>query len=110
MTPKPLRSVEEAAIMLAETRSTLYPVHQGGNVSLPIIRIGRRIRIPRRSVERLVDGLPVMPPEELPETITHPSMWMRPQADAERDLAPAEDRASGHSPVRSVEASISVRR
>ena len=86
-TPKPLLSVEEAAILLGETRSTLYRSINEGTFPLPIFRIGRRIRIPRRSVERLLDGLPVMPLEELRETNTHPSVWMPPQADPQR--APA---------------------
>lgn len=77
--------------MLGETRSTLYRSIREGTFPLPIFRIGRRIRIPRRSVERLLDGMPVTPLEELPGTIPHSSMWMRPQADPERDLAPAED-------------------
>ena len=50
--PKPLLSVEEAAVLLGETRSTLYRSIKAGTFPLPIFRIGRRIRIPRRSVER----------------------------------------------------------
>ncbi len=77
--------------MLGETRSTLYRSIKEGTFPLPIFRIGRRIRIPRRSVQRLLDGLPVMPLEELSGALTHPSIWMRPQTDPERDLAPPED-------------------
>ena len=91
MTPKPLLSVEEAASLLGETRSTLYRSIKEGTFPLPIFRIGRRIRIPRRSVERLLDGLPVTPLEELPGAISHPSIWMRPQADSETAPASPED-------------------
>jgi excisionase family DNA binding protein len=55
---KPLLSVEEAAILLGETRSTLYRAVKDGTLPLPVYTIGRRLRIPRRAVERLVAGLP----------------------------------------------------
>lgn len=61
--PRPLLSVEETAILLGETRSTLYRALKAGTSPLPVFRIGSRIRIPRRAVERLVDGLdPEQPP------------------------------------------------
>ena len=62
--PKPLLSVEEADDLLGENRSTLYWAIKGGTFPLPIFRIGQRIRIPRRSVERLLAGLPLIPPED----------------------------------------------
>ena len=55
--PKPLLSVEEAAVLLGETRSTLYRALKAGTLPFPVFRIGSRIRIPRRAVERLIDGL-----------------------------------------------------
>jgi excisionase family DNA binding protein len=54
---KPLLSVEETAILLGETRSTLYRALKAGTLPLPVFRIGSRIRIPRRAVESLIDGL-----------------------------------------------------
>ncbi len=54
--PKPLLSVEEAAILLGETRSTLYRAIKDGNFPIPVHRIGSRIRIPRRSIERFLAG------------------------------------------------------
>jgi excisionase family DNA binding protein len=54
---KPLLSVEETAILLGETRSTLYRAIQAGTLPLPVYTIGGRIRIPRRAVERLIDGI-----------------------------------------------------
>jgi excisionase family DNA binding protein len=62
--PRPLLSVEEASVLLGVTRSTLYRAIKAGTFPLPVFQIGRRVRIPRRSVERLVAGLPVFPPEE----------------------------------------------
>lgn len=60
--PKPLLSVEETAILLGETRSTLYRAIKDGNFPIPVHRIGRRIRIPRRSVERFLAGeTPIVP-------------------------------------------------
>jgi excisionase family DNA binding protein len=73
--PKPLLSVEEAAVLLGETRSTLYRAIKAGSFPLPIFRIGQRIRIPRRSVERLLAGLPLIPPEDVHQTLSHPTMW-----------------------------------
>jgi len=80
--PKPLLSVEEAAVRLGETRSTLYRSIKAGTFPLPIFRIGQRIRIPRRSVERLLAGLPLTPPEDASVTLSHPSMWSRNQLDS----------------------------
>lgn len=54
--PKPLLSVEETAILLGETRSTLYRAVKAGTLPLPMFRIGCRIRIPRSAVERLIAG------------------------------------------------------
>src|SRR5664280_2860168 len=79
--PKPLLSVEEAAVLLGETRSTLYRAIKAGSFPLPIFRIGQRIRIPRRSVERLLAGLPLTPPEDARVTLSHPSMWSGNQLD-----------------------------
>ena len=54
--PKPLLSVEETAVLLGETRSTLYRAVKAGTLPLPMFRIGSRIRIPRSAVERLIAG------------------------------------------------------
>jgi excisionase family DNA binding protein len=91
--PKPLLSVEEAAALLGETRSTLYRAIKAGSFPLPIFRIGQRIRIPRRSVERLLAGLPLTPPEQGSATLSHPSMWPRNQLDpaGAPDAAAPED-------------------
>ena len=61
--PRPLLSVEETAILLGETRSTPYRALKAGTLPLPVFRIGSDFRIPRRAVERLIEGLD---PEELP--------------------------------------------
>lgn len=87
-TPKPLLSVEEAALLLGETRSTLYRSIKAGDFPLPIFRLGRRIRIPRRSVERLLAGLPLTPPEESDVDRSHPSSWWGDQPEREGTLAP----------------------
>jgi excisionase family DNA binding protein len=54
---RPLLSVEETAVLLGETRSTLYRALKAGTFPLPVFHIGSRIRIPRRAVERLIEGL-----------------------------------------------------
>jgi excisionase family DNA binding protein len=63
-TPKPFLSVEETAILLGETRSTVYRAVKAGTFPLPVLRIGSRIRIPRSAVERLIAG--VAPEESVP--------------------------------------------
>ncbi len=40
---RPLLSVEETAILLGETRSTLYRALKAGTFPLPVFRIGSRI-------------------------------------------------------------------
>lgn len=52
---KPLVSVEEAATSWAEPLS-LYRAIKIGSVPLPVLTIGRRYRIPRAAVERLING------------------------------------------------------
>jgi excisionase family DNA binding protein len=54
--PKPLISVEQAAELLGQSRSSVYRAIAKGELPLPLLRIGGRYRIPRISVERLVDG------------------------------------------------------
>lgn len=57
---KPLLSVEQTAVLLGESRSALYRSIERGDFPLPVFRINGRLRIARRSVERLIDGvLPV---------------------------------------------------
>lgn len=53
---KPLLSVDEAALLMGETRSTLYRAIRAGTLPLPVHLIGRRLKIPRRAVERLLEG------------------------------------------------------
>jgi excisionase family DNA binding protein len=79
---RPLLSVEEAAVLLGVTRSTLYRAIKAGTFPLPVFRIGQRVRIARRSVDRLIAGLPLPSPEEpsaadsssSKETGTHPAI------------------------------------
>jgi excisionase family DNA binding protein len=58
MATKPLLSIEETAILLGETRSTLYRAIKAGSLPLPVYTIGRRLRVPRLAVDRLLAGLP----------------------------------------------------
>lgn len=72
-TPRSLLSVEEASVLLGVTRSTLYRAIKAGTFPLPVFRIGQRSRIPRRSVDRLIAGLPLPPPEEESPDVPPPS-------------------------------------
>lgn len=51
---RPLLSVEDAAVLLGETRSTLYRAIKAGTLPLPVFQIGARMRIPRKAVEQLL--------------------------------------------------------
>ncbi len=51
-----LLSVEEAATLLGIDRATCYRAIRNDKLPVPIVRLGGRIRIPRRAVERLLDG------------------------------------------------------
>jgi len=53
---KPLLSVEEAAELLGQSRSSLYRAIGRGDLPLPLVTINGRYRIPRVAVERLIDG------------------------------------------------------
>jgi excisionase family DNA binding protein len=53
---KPLISVEEAAQLLGQSRSTLYRAIGNSSLPLPVLKIGGRYRIARVAVERLIDG------------------------------------------------------
>jgi excisionase family DNA binding protein len=60
---KPLLSVDETATLLGENRSTIYRAIKAGTLPLPVFVIGRRLRIPRLAVERLISGLPPLSAE-----------------------------------------------
>jgi predicted DNA-binding transcriptional regulator AlpA len=53
---KPLLSVEETAIVLGQSRSSIYRAIERGDLPLPVFTINGRLRIARRSVDRLLDG------------------------------------------------------
>lgn len=56
---KPLLSVEEAAELLGQSRSSLYRAISRGDLPLPVVTNGR-YRIPRLAVDRLLAGDPVV--------------------------------------------------
>ena len=51
-TPRPTLTVEEAAALLGIGRNTAYQAAANGE--LPVIRIGRRLLIPRAALDRLL--------------------------------------------------------
>lgn len=53
---KPLLSVEDTAVLLGQSRSSIYRAIDRGDLPLPVFTINGRLRIPRRAVERLLDG------------------------------------------------------
>ena len=57
---KPLLSVDEVSILLGQSRSSVYRSIQRGDLPLPMFKLNGRLRVPRRAVERLIEGdLPV---------------------------------------------------
>lgn len=53
---KPLLSVEETAVLLGESRSSIYRSIERGDFPLPVFRLNGRLRVSRRAVERLMEG------------------------------------------------------
>lgn len=53
---KPLLSVDEVAILLGQSRSSIYRSIERRDLPLPIFKLNGRWRVPRRAVERLLDG------------------------------------------------------
>ena len=54
--PRPLLSVDEVAILLGASRSSIYRSIERGDLPLPVFKINGRLRIARRAVERLLAG------------------------------------------------------
>ena len=52
--PGPVLTVNEAAVYLRISRSLAFTAVRDG--TLPSVRIGRRILVPRRQLEALLDG------------------------------------------------------
>ena len=60
--PHPLIGVEEAALMLGQSRSSLYRALQHGDVPFPVFRINGRYRVQRRAIESIISGEATPPP------------------------------------------------
>src|SRR5258708_1925347 len=55
-TARAFLSVEETAVLLGLSRSTLYRSLQRGDFPVPAVQVNGRIRVPRKAVERLIEG------------------------------------------------------
>lgn len=53
---RPLLSVEDTGILLGQSRSSIYRAIERGDLPVPVFTINGRLRIARRSVERLLAG------------------------------------------------------
>ncbi len=51
LSTKPLLSVEDTAILLGQSRSSIYRAIERGDLPVPTFTINGRRRIPRRAVE-----------------------------------------------------------
>jgi helix-turn-helix protein len=61
--PIPFLTVVEAAAVLRVGRTVAYQqarlyLATGGREGLPVVRLGRQLRVPRYALERLMEGLP----------------------------------------------------
>jgi hypothetical protein len=99
-------TVVEAARLLRIGRTSAYLLAQrwlysDGRDGLPVVRVGRLLRVPRRALERLAGGelTPVpAPPSESP-AVSVPSTATATEAPAEDDvLSNAEARTRDHAP------------
>ena len=61
---KPLLSVDEVAILLGASRSSVYRSIERGDLPLPVFKINGRLRIARAAVERLLAGETPLGPRE----------------------------------------------
>jgi len=53
---KPLLSVDEVAVLLGTSRTSVYRSIERGDLPMPVFKINGRLRIARRAVERLLSG------------------------------------------------------
>jgi excisionase family DNA binding protein len=53
-----LLSVDEAAVLLGQSRASVYRAIERGDLPVPVFTINGRLRIARRAIERLIDGEP----------------------------------------------------
>jgi len=50
-------SIEETSVLLGISRATLYRSVQRGDFPVPVVQLNGRLRVPRRAVERLMEGI-----------------------------------------------------
>lgn len=55
-TARAFLSVEETAVLLGVSRSTLYRSLRRGDFPAPVVQLNGRLRVPRRAIERLIEG------------------------------------------------------
>jgi excisionase family DNA binding protein len=51
-------SVDEASVLLGQSRASLYRAIERGDLPVPVFTINGRLRIARRAIERLLEGEP----------------------------------------------------
>jgi excisionase family DNA binding protein len=65
-------SIEEASVLLGISRATLYRSVQRGDFPVRVVHINGRLRVPRRSLERLMDGIDPVPQVGVTDGFTSP--------------------------------------
>ncbi len=64
---RPVLSAEEAFAILGIDKSTGYKAIRDGHFPVPVLRIGRLIRVPTLALRRLLQGDPPTAPTHAPE-------------------------------------------
>jgi excisionase family DNA binding protein len=63
-----LLSLEDTALVLGIGRSTIYRAVRDGNVPFPVHRIGGKWYVPKRALQRFLDGEEQVPEEDVADT------------------------------------------
>jgi hypothetical protein len=96
-----LLTVEEAGKFLRIGRGLAYQlarrnVETSGREGLPVIQLGRRLLVPKRQVERILNGQAtpeISAPSNADQPIAQPKRRRRPTVGAQLALLPTEDKA-----------------
>jgi excisionase family DNA binding protein len=63
-----LLSLEDTALVLGIGRSTIYRAVRDGKVPFPVHRIGGKWYVPKRALQRFLDGEEQVPEEDVADT------------------------------------------
>jgi excisionase family DNA binding protein len=97
-------SIEETSVLMGISRATLYRSVQRGDFPVPVVRLNGRLRVSRRAVERLMEGVDLAPQLG----VTPPSSGACPTCGAPSAIPPLRRRPMCSAARRSSSSSPSV--